>query len=1347
MNISTSKPADNSHLLSSSSESDWKDEITKLDEELPIEKWNEIWTALFETACQKKDLLFAEEIFRKRKRDLSYLEKSYSDQLLEAKNHGRIEEQIFCLIGLSDLFIEKKKLPKAACYLNGALAIIGDRLPHFQAFLYDKLEKVEELFFVKHDILFTHRLDIEKRRLSLQHLRRDLEKQPAETPVFDNLQKWSLSFKTFFASLIISVQESLGTPPVKEWAWIAMGSMAREEEMCPYSDIEFFCLIKRFTPQIRSYFRKVVELLEIQVINLGETKYCAFGEQFPSPNPGGFSFDSGGNTPRSNSFLIGTPRAIARFQKEEAVENNIILSNALTTVSLIQGHSRLLEEYQKEKREILEQKSPSGLSLRQSLALKLLKDDLVEYRPNLTNDKEKVKAFGVKQELYRPIQAGINCLSLFFGVEENSTRKKIDRLVAKNVLNRKGATNLKKALSLALQIRLQAHLFYRRENELLYHKEEGKQLESGLLYFNSELTEMVRQIYQVLIPFSEALKDFLKTLDSTTLNQQSFFSETIDMFDPQYGQSLEEAHRACQHAVSLNPGNIQAQVDLAHVSLQLGDMENSLGRALQALQLSEQNGDRNYLYSISCEAMGDALIGLKKYEEALPFFEKIILAYPTSNTHQQNIIMNAFVKIAESLFYLENYLVALDYYEKAKKIILQTYRENNYRLMNIASGMGLVCEKIQPKEALSHFENVLQLKKHVIVDFSNREAIAQAMERAGDFFCRIGKDQQALLYYREILTGSLQGHPRMARIYLRLAQMQRKTANYEEVLQYQTMALEVYLKVNNSHPLTFQIYYEMAETLLELKRFDEAIVHYSKCAIIVKEILENKVFSVFHELPTLKEVERLVSQIQVFLGHPNVTNKQKEELSLIILILTFSIGMLDICKGLGDFVRELKPPVNTITRIAVMESIELIGKKQDRYFSDMDLVANGAKQFLSLRPQNTADSSVNIAPLLILCKNSLEFGKLKEATSYSKRLLKLAASTSTPPLEKMSIYEMHGDVLASQGRFWEVGDFFLQSFNVLKETLEPDCKVAMLLMTPEELQLPVTDSSFLYSLEKIGETVNRPAIKIMSLLLPTKLQTHDGAIWRILGKICRNYMMEGELERALNQYEELLDHYQKQFDFPTPFLITCLTEKGIALERLNQIEEARACHEKAVAFAENVDCKNFYDQLTVYRTFVAMGDFYAKEKKFELAISYYERVHTSALHHHPLIGWVYFQTSVIFKAKEENQKAFEYQQKALNAYLACYPETHPFVIRLYGEISQSKMLLMDRKEGVKNYKKAIDLWTKMGSDYFHGIENAHKITPAILDFFVSMKSFLAQYGVTETEKLDETIKFMQILNR
>ena len=215
--------------------------------------------------------------------------------------------------------------------------------------------------------------------------------------------------------------------------------------------------------------------------------------------------------------------------------------------------------------------------------MRLLAGHLTEFAPNLSQDKEQDNAFGIKKELYRPFQEILSSLALFYDLKARNTFERIDELVEKGVFSAKGAENLKQALRKVLALRLEAHLFYQDEKEFLCHPEEGKPQEPQLLYINQAHIESLHEIYKVLIPFHKSIKEFFTTKKKQTLNQQLFYDEGPAVRAVALEKTLQykEAQAAYQQAVSLNPNDIDAL-------LQLGMMEDKLGNAQEALKRAEK---------------------------------------------------------------------------------------------------------------------------------------------------------------------------------------------------------------------------------------------------------------------------------------------------------------------------------------------------------------------------------------------------------------------------------------------------------------------------------------------------------------------------------------------------------------------------------------------------------------------------------------------------------------------------------------------------------------------------------------------------------------------------------------
>ena len=200
--------------------------------------------------------------------------------------------------------------------------------------------------------------------------------------------------------------------------------------------------------------------------------------------------------------LIGTPKMLARFQTQEWIDKNIILSNAMGYVCFIAGNQKLIKNYQTEKALILNRKENFfGETFGQKFAVRLLVGHLKEFSPDLSANKEEQGGFGIKKELYRPFQEILSCLAIFYDIQSTHTLERLRVLITLGIFSTEGGKNLHNAINLVLGLRLEAHLFYKDEKEILCYIEEYKPLEKELLYLDEERISVLHEIYKVLIPF------------------------------------------------------------------------------------------------------------------------------------------------------------------------------------------------------------------------------------------------------------------------------------------------------------------------------------------------------------------------------------------------------------------------------------------------------------------------------------------------------------------------------------------------------------------------------------------------------------------------------------------------------------------------------------------------------------------------------------------------------------------------------------------------------------------------------------------------------------------------------
>ena len=529
------------------------------------------------------------------------LEGYYYKCLKEAKQQNILEEQIFFLEKLSNVYIEKKQFVIAAKILNGALALLKNN-PLFKKHLLAKLERTEGLFLESQGIktAASRRGYLSTYRTRLYKSRKQCIKTFAkQEPIQNILANLTTEAKKLLKTLITEAQKALGPPPV-QWTCIAMGSLSRDE-MGPYSDIEFAFLIKKETSEALAYFRLLSQLLELQIINLGETKVPVFGEGEPSPTPDGFCLNASGNTPLGMPGvyeLIGTPKQLARFQTLEWIDQNVILANAANCVCWIAGDEKLIDVYRRKKATVLKlkQKTLGKKETREILAMRLLASHLAEFA--LSQDKEQNNVFEINRELYRPLQEMLSSLALFYDLKARNTLERIDELVERGVFSKKGAENLKQALKKVLTLRLEAHLFYKDKKEFLCHPEKGKPQEPQLLYVREEHIESLHEIYKVLVPFHKSIEEFFTTKKKQSLNRQLFYDEG---------------------PVAISYSNIGAALDSQ------GKHDEALVYKQKALTIQiKVLGNEHPDVAKSYENIGTDLQCQGKYAEALVYFKKAV---------------------------------------------------------------------------------------------------------------------------------------------------------------------------------------------------------------------------------------------------------------------------------------------------------------------------------------------------------------------------------------------------------------------------------------------------------------------------------------------------------------------------------------------------------------------------------------------------------------------------------------------------------------------------------------------------------------------------------------------------
>lgn len=649
-------------------------------------------------------------------------------------------------------------------------------------------------------------------------------------------------FKQILKDLIFEIQKIMGHPPV-DWACMGMGSMSRYE-MCPYSDLEFAFLIKEEIPEVTNYFRTLSQILELRIINLGETKFPIFGENYPSPTPGGFCMDTGGNTPLGVTGvyeLIGTPKTLAQFQKIQWMNRSVILSNAMSQTCFVSGNEKLLDEYNKEKRKVqksIDKQLKSQEKNHKVLAIRLLTGHLEEFSPDLSLEKEKIKAFGIKKELYRPIQEIIASLSLFYLLETQAktTSDRIDELVKMNIFSNQGAENLKRAITQVLLLRLEAHLFYQNEEEFLCHRQDNQPLDHHLLYINEEHLRVLKDIYRILIPFHNCAKTFLTSKNQKAFCDSLFYDKDPSMLGNEMQKSSQytKAKESYQQAISLNPNDLDGLLGLGQIESEMGDNQNALARLHKALELAKQEFGENHAHVAVCYSnIATVYHNFNDHEKAIEFYNKAlnIERFIYKNDNQE--LACTYLNLGTVYFSLQDYDQALELYKKSLNIKLQVLGKNDPSVANCYNNLGSLYKELKNyKIALEYHKMALKIRLQI----KNDPDLADSYHNIGSVYKEMKKYDRAIKYYRVALKiFQLKGNDNeVVIVYNRIAEIYSDyLQDLNQALKYYNLALKFASKVFGENNIALaRIYSSMCLIYDRQREYKQALENAQKALAI-----------------------------------------------------------------------------------------------------------------------------------------------------------------------------------------------------------------------------------------------------------------------------------------------------------------------------------------------------------------------------------------------------------------------------------------------------------------------------------------------------------------------------------
>lgn len=850
----------------------------------------------------------------------------------------KVVERLFWLDRLAQVHLKELKEYDKAAHLLIAAIFIAEKDPLYlkhKRYLINKLSQIELLFLQERfgihsspqslDPLLEQRERLKEARLRVK------EQLKGGIPPETIQRSFSQTVRKILETLINESIALLGAAPCS-YAVMGLGSMAREE-MAPYSDLEFAFLIKEPSPDNLDFFRKVYQALSFKIINMRETEFKFIegekeGEKvFLSIVPSGFSIDKGGLSPAGPYELIGSPKKLARFQKESKSAGEkralFIVVNAMTTVCWVTGDRSLVEEYRYLSSKILNQTSksspdhtstsipsqsslskiaqlvtlfnsslpfssssspPDPLTNRQKRGLKLIRSAIKEFTPRLGPERIALGAFDVKKELYRSFQMIIRGLAFYHGLKTTNTLQQIDELEERGIFQKEGGKQLREVIRTTNQMRIETHLFYQESREILCYPN-GSEDEKELFLISPSKGQLITKLYDILIPFHEKIKAFMNG-DKKAFYSSFLSNQRRKKFDAKRNkEELAALLKSTEDAVALHP-NARSHLNFGLALQEMGEVYRAVEHLEASLALSNTNPTDREVARVLAH-LSEAYRELGSGVKALELCNSSLAIY----NDQADLELAMALKISGSIHaQLGNERLAIDCYERSLIIYRQFYTDGVH--LDIVKTHLLLAEAcIAVGEETRGIEKcyfALNLCNILYGDQQLTPEIATAKKILGFAYSRLGNPSKAIDNYssalktlKELFEDRL--HPQIVRTMIGLGESYNCLRDEARAITHYKIALEMAEQLYRSRPQPESAIAlrGLGSAYLGLDDEAQAIEYYNASLEMWRQIYDNR-------------------------SHPEIVktfiklSKAHESLGKRDLAVDFSTRALTMAKELGD---------------------------------------------------------------------------------------------------------------------------------------------------------------------------------------------------------------------------------------------------------------------------------------------------------------------------------------------------------------------------------------------------------------------------------------------------------------
>ncbi|MBA8667813.1 tetratricopeptide repeat protein [Holosporaceae bacterium 'Namur'] len=738
----------------------------------------------------------------------------------------------YVLIKLGDYFLYKEDYPKAAKIYSSARVFINQHKEIKTIFpkgLFEEKQLSVESGFIRRECgdqqavpeinfkVYINRLVSIRRKTSTSLERND------ETAK-NLLKEITKDLSSILSDILRDSLRIIGNPPC-QYSVVGLGSMSREE-MSPYSDIEFAILVEKKDKKIEEYFIKLSKLIELKVISLGETRFPILLKGIKSITNDGFCLDTGGNTPLGKQELIGTVEELTAYQNPIRFKEDLILSNILRNVCLIQGNKKLFTRYVETTQKVLLSTTTETWlewlmkkdKVCMEQALYLMSGDMIEFTVNL-GKKRVTDSFNVKKELYRLPNNFIGYLSLYFGIEKQNSWDRLDVLLQQKIITKEAYKNISRLLEFATKMRIRTHLFYKQEREDLHHKKMIQEdVINGIYEMDNKEIKELEKSYNILIPIEKVLGEFVANSGKLDFRNKSFIEEGLYVQGRIAEKNLNYtlAKELYIKALNLNPSDITLLKSIANMLYNLGECEEARIYYEQALVIVEKKHGQQHPY----------------YADFLSNFATIL-----STLGLGGGIVNTFSNV-------ETQQKTLGYYSQTLTIIEDTYGEKHPEYAIVLNNMGSIFQaQNQYDKALDCFKQALIIIKKAYG--KEHPEYINSLNQIGSIFQAQNQYNKALDYYKEALTiiQKVYGeeHLDYTTSLNNIASILQIEGQHEDALNFYKQVLFINNKLYGEEHNSNVIILNNIISVLQIEgRSNEASVYYKQSLAIKKETFGKK---------------------------------------------------------------------------------------------------------------------------------------------------------------------------------------------------------------------------------------------------------------------------------------------------------------------------------------------------------------------------------------------------------------------------------------------------------------------------------------------------------------------------